>query len=331
MVGRKPYGVDSRNIVARLRYVFFKTIREISDLVNVSKSTVHRWIHRHIVGRKKQHERRYKKLWNERVRSLLEATLQRNPFETVQHIKQQLQEHGVKCRSSSTVSKWIRSNLQYSRKRVTGRYFVRNERIENITQEFKTKVSQAALRPDQAISIDETSIYFSENSKYGYTPKGVPLRHRVQSTAVRMRRLTLLLAVSSEKVVHYKLFAGSCNSSVFSKFIDEIPSDAPRAILMDNVAFHKTKAVKEAMKKANFSEWFVPPYSPEYNPIEYVFAALKKKLRAHVDVHGVLTDGAIDSLIGLTLSQKVLDSCFRHCWKLLEGTSVDARVFSTSI
>jgi transposase len=249
----------------------------------------------------------------------LETALQNNPFQTVEHLKQQLQQNGVKCRSSSTVSKWIRQNLNYSRKRITGKYVVRNDNIARQCREFKSKVSQFGLQYDQAISIDETSIYFSENSKYGYTPKGVPLRHRVQNTRVRIRRLTLLLAVSSQKVIHYRLLEGSCNSSVFSKFVDEIPCDAPRAILMDNVAFHKTKAVKEVMKKANFSEWFVPPYSPDYNPIEYVFATLKKRLRAYVDVHGILTIDVVDKHVHSFLSANVLENCFRHCWRLLEG------------
>lgn len=53
----------------------------------------------------------------------------------------------------------------------------------------------------------------------------------------------------------------------------------PLAFLMDNATWHKTAKVKEFCKNNNITLLFLPPYSPEYNPIERVWSFLKSKVR----------------------------------------------------
>jgi transposase len=48
---------------------------------------------------------------------------------------------------------------------------------------------------------------------------------------------------------------------------------------MDNVAFHKTKEVKDFIKSTNSQTLFIPPYSPEFNPIELAFSKIKTMYR----------------------------------------------------
>ena len=146
MVGRKPYSIDAKNIVARLRFSFSKTIRDISNLTNVPKTTVHRWIQQHAIGRAIRQKRNHRKIWCENAKNIISNTLKDNPFCTLDHIKKTLCEQGIRCKSSSTVSTWIRKNLRFSRKRITGKYIVRNERTINATFDFIRKVSDNSLK-----------------------------------------------------------------------------------------------------------------------------------------------------------------------------------------
>jgi transposase len=91
------------------------------------------------------------------------------------------------------------------------------------------------------------------------------------------------MAISKEGVLHHQLTAGSVNSEVYSNFLREllrwIGSGGRRAILMDNVSFHRSHVVNEVMRQLDFLALFIPPYSPEYNPIELAFSQIKAHYR----------------------------------------------------
>ncbi|HIC32867.1 MAG TPA: IS630 family transposase [Flavobacteriaceae bacterium] len=65
----------------------------------------------------------------------------------------------------------------------------------------------------------------------------------------------------------------------FQKVRDTYTSDIPLAFIIDNATWHKTKKVKEFCKNNNITLLFLPPYSPELNPIERVWSFLKSKVR----------------------------------------------------
>jgi transposase len=98
-------------------------------------------------------------------------------------------------------------------------------------------------------------------------------------------------------------------------FIDTLPDDCPPYLLLDNVAFHKTRSVVECMSRRGLVPVFVPPYSPQFNPIEYVFSYIKRRLRRIVDASGALRDDHILSSCQ-NIPEFVLWNCFAHCLAL---------------
>jgi transposase len=64
-----------------------------------------------------------------------------------------------------------------------------------------------------------------------------------------------------------------------TKVREAYDKNIPLAFFIDNASWHKTKAVKEYCKNNKISLLFLPPYSPEYNPIERVWSFLKSKVR----------------------------------------------------
>ena len=63
------------------------------------------------------------------------------------------------------------------------------------------------------------------------------------------------------------------------KIVREYYGDKPIAYLIDNASWHKTKAVQEYCEENNITLLFLPPYSPEYNPLERVWSFLKSKIK----------------------------------------------------
>lgn len=77
-------------------------------------------------------------------------------------------------------------------------------------------------------------------------------------------------------------FQGGCNASVFNVWLENnlLPNlPAETTIVADNAAFHKTTATKELIEKSGFRLLFLPPYSPDLNPIEHCWHTLKSRLR----------------------------------------------------
>jgi hypothetical protein len=100
------------------------------------------------------------------------------------------------------------------------------------------------MHPDSFISIDETCLYFHPRPQTGYAKKGhrlhVPLHQR------RHDKYTLMLAVSSNGVMGWQVLRGSGTSSTFATFINSLPCSPQTHVLLDNVAFHKSRVVQEA-------------------------------------------------------------------------------------
>jgi len=81
---------------------------------------------------------------------------------------------------------------------------------------------------------------------------------------------------------------------------------------MDNLSSHKVAGVKPAIEAAGATLRYLPPYSPDFNPIEQVFAKLKTSLRTTQ----ARTLEALWSAIGSLLDRFALDECeryIRHC------------------
>ena len=76
------------------------------------------------------------------------------------------------------------------------------------------------------------------------------------------------------------IFDFSCNAEVVNSWLEEmlIPElTEPSVIVMDNASFHKKDAIRELLEKHGHTLLPLPPYSPDFNPIEQSFAVLKKR------------------------------------------------------
>jgi transposase len=139
---------------------------------------------------------------------------------------------------------------------------------------------QAALDPRRLVFIDETWIKTSMAPLRGWGPKGVRLRGYAPHG--HWRTLTFLGALRCDRLTAPCVFDGPINGECFRAYVKQqlVPVLKPGDIvIMDNLGSHKSAALRQAIRAVGARLWYLPPYSPDLNPIEQVFAKLKSLLR----------------------------------------------------
>ncbi len=115
---------------------------------------------------------------------------------------------------------------------------------------------------------------------YGRSPQGARLTEKTPSG--RWQTTTFLGALRAEGFVAPLTVDGAMNGSLFLAWIKQhlAPTLRPGDIVvMDNLSSHKVKGVRQAIEAAGAELRYLPPYSPDLNPIELAFSKLKKLLR----------------------------------------------------
>jgi transposase len=116
--------------------------------------------------------------------------------------------------------------------------------------------------------------------RYGRCARGQRLVAKVPHG--HWRTLTFLAALRSDRIDAPCVIDGPINGRSFLAYVEQIlvPTLSPGDIvIMDNLGSHKGVAVRRAIRAAGAKLFFLPPYSPDLNPIEQVFAKLKTLLR----------------------------------------------------
>ena len=131
------------------------------------------------------------------------------------------------------------------------------------------------------------------------------------------RRLTILGAIARDGMVAAMTVAAATSTAVFVAFVEQVLVPALRArpgavLVMDNLAPHKATAARGALDRAGLARRYLPPYSPDLNPIEQAWSKLKERLRqAGSRTIEALNDAVPDALASITPSDA--KAWFRHC------------------
>jgi transposase len=132
------------------------------------------------------------------------------------------------------------------------------------------------LNPERLVFIDETGAATDMARRYGRCPRGqrlvasVPWGH--------WKTTTFVAALRVEGITAPCVFDGPMDGPCFRAYIVPIlrPGDI---VVMDNLPSHKVVGIREAIEAAGAELRYLPPYSPDLNPIEQFFAKLKALLR----------------------------------------------------
>jgi transposase len=126
---------------------------------------------------------------------------------------------------------------------------------------------------------------------------------------------TLIAALDATGVRCAALVDGAVNAYIFDAFTDQVLAPTLHAgdiVVCDNLSSHKSAKARAAIESRGAELWFLPPYSPDLNPIEMIFAKIKQLLRsAACRTKDDLWRTMQSVLDKVTTSDAT--NCFRHC------------------
>jgi transposase len=141
------------------------------------------------------------------------------------------------------------------------------------------------LAGEPLVYVDETGFDARTQRDYGRAPKG----HQVYGTRSghKRPRTGLIGALIKGRLAAPMLFNGTCNTKTFNAWLKTFLAPhlkSGMAVIMDNATFHKSAKTQQILATAGCRVLFLPPYSPELNPIEKTWANLKRYRRYHADL-----------------------------------------------
>ena len=161
--------------------------------------------------------------------------------------------------------------------------------------------------------LDETGSTTNLLRRYGRAPRGA--RVPDHAPCGRWQTSTVLAAWRVTGVTAPGVFDGAIDGESFRAYIDQIlvPTLQPGDIVIaDNLGAHKVAGIQRAIQAAGATLWYVPPYSPDLNPIERCFA----KLTALVRTARCRRTETLWPFLGECVAHFSPDECrtyFRHC------------------
>jgi transposase len=205
----------------------------------------------------------------ERLRKLVEET----PDATLESLRQKMGVTGsimIICRALQKLGLPLKKKSKHASERDT-------PEVKKKRREFREQIEP--IEPKRLVFVDETGVTTAMTPTYGRAPRG----ERVEASApASWESVTVIAAVGLDGVRAPLAFPGSVNGATFEAYVEQVLVPALHrgdVVVFDNLSSHLGPAVFEAIERAGAVVLPLPPYSPDYNPIEEMFSKFKGFLR----------------------------------------------------
>ncbi|MEM9027102.1 MAG: IS630 family transposase [Pseudomonadota bacterium] len=198
------------------------------------------------------------------------------PHLTLHGLKDLLAERGVIV-SHDTVWRFLRREGLSFKKTLLA---IEQHRADVVQRRARWRRAMVHLDPERLVFIDETWIKTNMAPIRGWGAKGRRLKGFVPDG--RWKTLTFLAALRVDALTEPCVIDGPINGALFRAYVEQflVPALRPMDIVViDNLGAHRGKAVRDAILSVGARLAFLPPYSPDLNPIEQVFAKVKHWMR----------------------------------------------------
>jgi transposase len=144
------------------------------------------------------------------------------------------------------------------------------------------------------VYIDESGIDMTVCKDRGWGKKSEKLVGK--KSGKYYERTNIIAGYVNRKSIAPMVFNGSCNSDLFNAWIEQflIKELKPgQVVIMDNASFHKSQKTKELIESVGCIVIFLPPYSPDLNPIEKFWANMKRWIKQQIENFEHLFDSIV--------------------------------------
>jgi transposase len=206
---------------------------------------------------------------SERLRKLVEEA----PDATLEALKQRMGVSGSRmiiCRALKKLGLPRKKKSKHASERDT-------PEVQEERREFAEDVEP--IEPRRLVFVDETGVTTAMTPTYGRAPRG----ERVESSApASWESVTVIAAMGLGGVKAPLAFEGALNAATFLMYVEQILVPALHrgdVVVFDNLSSHLSPEVSAVIERAGASVLPLPPYSPDFNPIEEMFSKFKEFLR----------------------------------------------------
>lgn len=169
------------------------------------------------------------------------------------------------------------------------------------------------------VFLDESGLRLGATNRYGWAPQGEKAYGREPHGA--WETMTMIGAMSTSGLRGFMTIDAATSSDVFVAYVEN--ELAPRlqpgdCVVMDNLAAHKNQQAKRLIEERGANVVFLPPYSPDFNPIEKLWAKLKELIRrCETLTRDTFDDAVAGALAHISISD--MTAWTKHC-----GYSINA-------
>lgn len=274
-----------------LHYVYSTSIENVSVLLGVGKTSIKRWIALfertgNVVN---DAVRQRSARWPTEVYDYVHTFIVNSPCFYIEELQEELALRFPELTniSSATICRALRHDLKVSRKVLEKRA---RESVPEQLREFYQKLSRIYSYPEQLVFLDETSKDGRDClRRHGWSRINTPAL--VRQPFQRGNRVSVFAAFDAKGFFSWKCTEGTFNRQKFHDAFLEIvapklnPWPLPRSIvILDNAQIHMYRELEQVIHRSGAKLMFLPPYSPQLNPIEQGFALLKQWLKKHADL-----------------------------------------------
>jgi len=181
--------------------------------------------------------------------------------------------------SKSSICKLLKKN-KITRKKVNMRIVGKDiEKIKQDRHNFANKIKDENMNFNDLYLIDESSFCINDYSNKGYSRSGVEIKKTKKHKKTQERR-TIISCVNINGKHMHNIIEGSVNGLIFFDFIKKNKEELyNKTLLLDNARIHHNKNLKKFCIENNIILLYNAPYTPEFNPIEYMFSKMKTHFR----------------------------------------------------
>jgi transposase len=233
--------------------------------------------------------------------------LEEKPDLTIMELREKLRErHGLGF-GYGTVWRFL-ARHRITRKKKTGHASEQErEDIEAAREDWFE--GQLDLDPLKLVFIDETAISTNMARRFGWAPQGE--RCRASVPFGHWKTKTLIAALRWERIDAPMTIDGALDGPAFLAYVEQVLAPtlaAGEMVLMDNVRTHKVAGVRAAIEAKGAKILYLPPYSPDFNPIEKPFS----KIKSILERIAARTADALETAVGEALRTFTPRQCMNY-------------------
>jgi transposase len=235
------------------------------------------------------------------------AQIEDKPDMTIMELREKIRERHALSFGYGTVWRFL-ARHRITRKKKTG-HASEQEREDVADAREAWFEGQLDLDPEKLVFIDETAISTNMARRFGWAPRGE--RCRASVPFGHWKTETLIAALRFDRIDAPMTIDGALDGAAFLAWVEQALAPtlcAGEVVVMDNVPVHKVAGVREAVEARGASVLHLPPYSPDFNPIEKPFSKIKSILEGVA----ARTVDALEAAVGEALRSFTPQECMNY-------------------